>query len=137
DNEIRSIELLVDEAKAGDATLGIPRPDVARDHPDLTGAGKSGFVFQKELGRTFEGYHRLTVIIRSIGGTIRRTELPLLAASPTGAAASVDDPTIKLVVDLPRIEGARVPETIRRNLQIEGWALTPDGVASIDVSIDS
>jgi O-antigen biosynthesis protein len=138
---IQSIKILVDTIEAGEAELGRPRPDVERNHPTIATAGRSGFYFRKELGRRFSGYHRLAVIIRSTDGATRSTQILVRAVSarrhkPDRTPKIDDDQSLKLLVDSPRVVDGRVLQTIQGRLQIEGWALAREGVASIDILVD-
>jgi ADP-heptose:LPS heptosyltransferase/GT2 family glycosyltransferase len=55
---------------------------------------------------------------------------------PAETEKSEDDSPLKLTVDLPQVIDGKVLGVVRGSLQIEGWALARDGVASVDVSVD-
>jgi ADP-heptose:LPS heptosyltransferase/GT2 family glycosyltransferase len=131
---VESVAILVNASCAGEAELGLARPDVASNYPAIAQALRSGFALRAELGAPFEGEHTVTAVITTAARRTRQTEVRVGAAAPR--MASIDEPSLKLYVDRPAIVDGRVPETIRGALQIEGWALAQEGVASIEVSID-
>ncbi|HEV2303094.1 MAG TPA: glycosyltransferase family 9 protein [Stellaceae bacterium] len=137
---VAGVEFYLDGALVGAASLGFERPDIASAHPRMAGAERAGFRLEKDLGRPFEGTARLLVLVNGVGNDMRWAEIevePLAAPHPEGdTAAGSEEESIKLFVDWPPLSGKRAAETIRGGLQIEGWALARDGVASIDVSID-
>ena len=137
---IRRIEVLVDAIRAGDAEHGLPRPDVGQDHPTVAAAARSGFKLERELGRTFEGHHLVTVIVHDGDGARRQAELPVRAGTAPRPAPSAmpepEDESLRLFVDVPKIVSNRAVQVVRDSLRVEGWATAPEGVHSVVVSVD-
>ena len=62
DGAIRAdIEVLVDGRVVGQSLYGLPRPDVANAHPDVTNAMESGFQMNLDTTRFTNGQHTLAV----------------------------------------------------------------------------
>lgn len=138
---VAGVEFYLDGVLVGTADLGFGRPDVAAAHPGMAAAERAGFRLEKSLGRPFEGTARLLVLVNGVGNDMRWEEievevLPVPAGETGETAESDDEDAIKLFVDRPELSGKSALKPVGGGLQIEGWALARDGVASIEVSID-
>ena len=71
DAGISSIEVYIDEALAGTAEPGLPRPDVADALPEVAGSGVSGFAGRIRIADTEPGHHGVQVVIRDGGASVR------------------------------------------------------------------
>ncbi len=58
---LADIEVMLDGAVLGQAVYPLPRPDVANDHPDVTGAFKSGFQLALDSSKFTDGEHTISV----------------------------------------------------------------------------
>ena len=127
---LKSIEIDLDGVHVGEARLGFPRPDVAADHPGISLARTSGFEFRDKVRRVEPGEHRVALTFRTgAGGTIVR-EL----TTTTKTASSLAE--IQINVDSPATAGGAFVHRIRRMLLIEGWAVSRNGIAAVDVFLD-
>ena len=135
------IAVLFDGHEIGDAEIGIERPDVGNRFPTLAHARRGGFSFRHALSAVNEGEH-LVVLRRRSGGGDTDILLPVLAVPGSGLDAAVDasprswSEDLQLSIDLPRLVGGTVVAPIRGNLEVVGWALARQGVASINIAID-
>jgi ADP-heptose:LPS heptosyltransferase/GT2 family glycosyltransferase len=73
---------------------------------------------------------------RQVAPDVRPATREVSPPLPAETEKSGNHSSLKLTVDLPKIIDGKVLGNIRNSLQIEGWALARDGVASVDVSID-
>ena len=131
-----SITVLLDGHALGEADVGGERPDVGNHLPTLVHARKSGFAFHGMLDEPIEGEHLVTLVVRGTNGEKREIPLPVLARDfATERVGGLGD-VLKISVDSPALIGGAVASPVRGNLEISGWALAKDGVASIEVSVD-
>jgi ADP-heptose:LPS heptosyltransferase/GT2 family glycosyltransferase len=146
---IESIAVFVDDLEAGQAKIGLERPDVANVHPTLQHARNSGFTFGAQLGQSFRGGHAVNLKVRSVAGELREISTPVAALdrpdappaapiAPTAPSATPEgDADLKLYLDSPRLTEGMAAMPVRNSLAVSGWALSRNGVASVDIDIDN
>jgi GT2 family glycosyltransferase len=133
--------ILLDGIEIGGAETGIERPDVGNRFPTIAHARRAGFSFKRGLSAVSEGEH-LVILRHGMAGGDTDILLPVLAVTGGGLDAAVDATfrseigDLRLNIDLPQSAGGAVVTPIRGNLEIVGWALARQGVASIDIEID-
>lgn len=74
---VKSVEIQVDGAPPQLAHLGGPRPDVARLHPDVKDAARSGFSLHIDSASLENGPHNLRIRAVSAAGQVRELEIPV------------------------------------------------------------
>ena len=125
----------------GLAEIGRDRPDVGNLFPALPHARRSGFMFRQMAHAVTEGEHMVVLRLRS-GGTEAEIPLPVLARAGRARQIVVEQPSsnegesLKLNIDLPLIVAGAMANSVRGNLEIAGWAVARNGVASIDIAVD-
>jgi hypothetical protein len=60
---VERVEIFVDGALRGTATLGLPRPDVAARFPGYPGVATAGWTFSLDVTELSDGFHHLQVIV--------------------------------------------------------------------------
>jgi hypothetical protein len=60
---VERVEIFVDGALRGIATLGLPRPDVAASFPGYPGVATAGWTFSLDVTELSDGFHHLQVIV--------------------------------------------------------------------------
>lgn len=87
---IERVEIWVDGQRAGDATLGFSRPEVATDHPGLPGFDSAGWTFALDTRGLSDGPHQMqVVVVDDLGRGTMVGERPFLVEnSPFGPALS-------------------------------------------------
>jgi hypothetical protein len=68
---IESVSLYVDRAFVANCSLGLPRLDVAKVYPHMSGSGSSGWSTTLDSSNVPPGWHELIVQARSKSGTTR------------------------------------------------------------------
>ncbi len=129
---LKSIEIRLDDIYLGEARLGVPRPDVAADHPNILLARTSGFEFRRTVRGVGPGEHRIALTFRTPSDRILTREL----TTSTQTAASAQRANIQMNIDSPAIADGALVRPIRRMLSIEGWAVARNGIAAVDVYLD-
>jgi ADP-heptose:LPS heptosyltransferase/GT2 family glycosyltransferase len=149
-----------------DVKIGISRPDIAKAHPDYTGAAQAGFALIHELDEDIPaGPAVLRLQATDTRGLTRQSILPLaipaplwleagarprpaglipreaLAALNTPAALPLrEDPgapsAIRLDLDRPELDAGTARETVRGAFTIAGWAVARNGIECIDILCD-
>jgi ADP-heptose:LPS heptosyltransferase/GT2 family glycosyltransferase len=135
------LSVLLDGNEIGDAEIGIERPDVANQFPTLAHARRAGFSFRHRVPAVSVGEHLITLRHR-MGSEEADILLPVpaLTASPIEAQPDTlpvaGNEDLLLSIDLPKLADGSVVAPVRGNLEIAGWALARQGVASVDIAID-
>ncbi len=134
---VAAIALMLDGAAVGTATLGGDRPDVGTAFPALRHARNAGFQFHGRVAETCAGDYALRL---DIAGAQSERRVMLLAVTAAGRNAEVAAPApisgIRCYLDAPAITDGRVGEPVRGFLSLSGWALSPAGIAGIEVFVD-
>jgi ADP-heptose:LPS heptosyltransferase/GT2 family glycosyltransferase len=127
---LKSIGVLLDGVRVGEARLGLPRPDVAADHPDISLALTSGFEFREKIRPIEPGEHRIGLTFRT---NADRTMVRELTSATLSASSSSE---IQINVESPAILDGAFVHRVRRMLSIEGWAVARNGIAAVDIFLD-
>ena len=131
DGAVRRVELLIDDAVAGEAVLGLRRPDLPAD----ARPGHAGWHVDLNVRDLAEGSHRLTArAYDNVGGSLLldRSASILVTrnrGAPEGAVESIRDAAT----------GAAGPVPQYGVLRIDGWAIDEEQGAPVDrviVSLD-
>ncbi len=145
---VTGVSVLLDGAPVGDATLGLPRPDVGEAFPAIPSARFAGFrLTAQALGAASAGHE---VTIRARNGLDDQTEQrqtvtaqDILRDAPAdadeqagGQPARPDAAAFKFQLDNPALVDGIVTQPITGRLTIEGWVLGRDGIEGIDVFLD-
>ncbi|MBG9388178.1 glycosyltransferase family 9 protein [Caenimonas aquaedulcis] len=133
---ISSIEIFVGDAKVGEATAVLPRPDVADEYPEAAQGPNCGFEFRGAVGRPLEGPQHVSVRVRSNSGeevTARRTVEVEATARPAAVAGAS---AIRLHLDAPESADGVVRGKVDDRLTVIGWAVGQAAIASVTVYFD-
>ncbi len=150
---IATIEVTLDEARLGEATLGLERPDVGNHHPTIADAETGGFAFHghasgREAGaeaallltlRSYAGESeelRQTLVVEPLPAAQAAAPPPAAPAAPAASSSVAENDAIRLSIDSPTLTEGEAREPVRGMLAIAGWALARDGLDRIDVSLD-
>ena len=136
---IDTVALVLDEIAMGEAETGLEREDVGEAFVTIPMARRSGFQFVGPLpARPAGGEHLLRIIVRNGLGEERAETVALaVQAAPEPAPTQAPPaPEIRLEIDGPLLAGDTVAEPVGTRLTIEGWAVSHDGIATIDVLLD-
>ena len=87
---VTKIEIQMGSEAPFSASYGLPRPDISRSFPLMTGAGKSGFVATVDTCVLPDGLHVLTVRAHSKSGETAEQRIPLLVDHQHGFANEYD-----------------------------------------------
>jgi N-acetylmuramoyl-L-alanine amidase len=118
-NGVSKVDVLVDGADVGQATLGDARPDVQKAFPDYNN-GNAGFHFTFDTTQFSDGQHTVTVRETSTNGS-----------TVTLSPRTVNISNVKFSVESP-VAGT----TLSGTKTVSGWFLDSSGVAKIDVLVD-
>jgi len=132
---ISKIEVGVGEGLAGLADTSLERPDVGNIFPLIPESGHSGFRFAKALKGKFKGEHKVWLRFHTADGRSKVRTLGVQTRTAQGTAADPATRGITYYIDSPIIKGG-VAEPVKTNLTLAGWAFSPGGITSIDVTID-
>jgi ADP-heptose:LPS heptosyltransferase/GT2 family glycosyltransferase len=134
---VERIEVELDGHPAGRAETGLDRPDVGNQFPATPGARTAGFWFSGSF-RPCEGDHVIRLIVRGKAG-----EIQLYHRSVSAGAGAITLPPerkpqhdIRCYLDTPVIVDGKANETVRGFMSLVGWAISPNGIAGVDVRID-
>ncbi|MDE2516505.1 MAG: glycosyltransferase [Rhodospirillales bacterium] len=145
---IRAIEILLNDTPIGQAELGLPRPDVGAEYPDIPMAAQAGFRFHAQCAPPGDREMHIRVIARNPLDDIRAedhrappvdTAPPLPAAStPADAAPPPPEPgdEFRFELDSPALSGDAASQPVTGRLTIDGWILARSGVVAMDVLLD-
>jgi len=76
---IESVSTYVDRTFVSSSATGLPRPDVAKAYPNVSGSDKAGWVLTLDTASFSPGWHELTVQARSKEGAVRDlASIPLM-----------------------------------------------------------
>ncbi len=134
--EVERIEVSLDGAPLGEAQIGGHRPDVAKSHPAIPTAARSGFTFRATVEELAAGEHEASLAIFTRQGDrfVRRLTAATQIARDSARAADRQD--IRLFIDSPKVVDGELVEPVRRMLAIEGWAVARHGVAAVELFLD-
>jgi ADP-heptose:LPS heptosyltransferase/GT2 family glycosyltransferase len=143
---VDSITLTLGAHDAGQAEIGLDRPDVGNRFSSIPSARRAGFRFSVALPARFEGEHILQLTVRGMAGEQHSVLQPVRAlgvqeapAEPqtTGAVqADADAEKIKFYLDIPAVRDGRALEPVRGFMVMNGWAISRAGIDAIEVSVD-
>jgi ADP-heptose:LPS heptosyltransferase/GT2 family glycosyltransferase len=123
---VERIELVAGGVRLGDAKYGLPRPDVAADHPEFPGAGLWGFAFAGPIDERARQAEQVVVVAHIQGQAGKAASLA--AITRIGLAASPAD-ALRFYCDVAALydDGA---------VELAGWAAHVEEVSGIEVSLD-
>jgi SAM-dependent methyltransferase len=132
---VRGVSVWLDGQRVGDAELGLERPDVAREHPEWSGAERSGFRCRFETTLTPPLPRTAGLAVVAEDGEGRRVEERRMVQAveespPPPMAGSLDIPMVRQPQDPASEAGWASP------LVVYGWAVDTEGVDRIDVLLD-
>jgi ADP-heptose:LPS heptosyltransferase len=142
---LASLIVYLGDRALGVADRGLARPDVAAAFPDYPGAQESGFVFAAAVAGEQAGPASIRVQATDAAGRQRQAIMPVnIPATSHGrrrrsASAGPALPAaahMRLEVDKPSLDGDVALAPARGALTISGWAVAPEGVASVAAFCD-
>jgi ADP-heptose:LPS heptosyltransferase/GT2 family glycosyltransferase len=134
---VERIEIGVDGATLGEATLGGERPDVAKAYPEIASARASGFRWRGRMSLQPGRRARIALRVSTRAGSMFAREREVeVEASKAPAAAPREGGEIRLNIDSPPIVAGAFVQPVGRSLTLEGWAAGRDGIAAIEVFLD-
>ncbi len=139
---IAGIEVELGGVSLGFATCGGDRPDVGNHFPQIPSARSAGFRFAGGGLQPVSGEQIVRVIVRGNEGEAKISLLPVLAAPVTGASSVGQDGGngIRFYLDSPLYTGTDAGnvarETVRGFMSLAGWALSPVGIAGVEILVD-
>lgn len=137
---IAAIRIEVDGQAVGDAEIGIDRPDVGNNFPNIPSARRAGFRFDLKTGCSWEGEHLVRIVACGTGGEERAILQPALAGAASGAGSKAlpggETEHLKFYLDVPAVQGAHAIEKVRGFMLLNGWAFARTGIAGIEVFVD-
>jgi hypothetical protein len=120
---ITSVQVKVDGTVVGNATYGLPRPDVCGVYPGRPGCPNVGFTSALDTTRLTTGAHILSLVATDTDGTPDSGTWTVTIQVASPPAVFVDSPT----------SGAAVTGAIT----ISGWALDhTSAIGSVQVKVD-
>ncbi len=123
---IQAVEIHVPGVGRGEAQYGLPRADVAAEHPDRPEALASGFQFMASLAQAAVDVTRIQVVVRTQDGV--GATLTVLVAQAMRAAPTFDG-SLQFYSDrLALFEDGEV--------EISGWAAHAGEVDRIEIRLD-
>ena len=136
---LKSVSLSLDGSIAGEAKIGLSRPDVGNTYPRHRTARTSGFAFKAAMAGTWEDEHLVSLHATDIHGSVAEFPLPLRVTpvpqvQPQQSGHTSDK--YKFYLDSPVLDAGKAVNILRSNLHINGWATARGGVKSIDIEID-
>ena len=123
---IGSVQVLVDGAKAGNATYGSTRPDVCAAYPGRPGCPNVGFSYALNTATLSAGSHTIMVLATGTDSPTN-TGSASVAIVVSGTALSTSP---SVFIDCPK-----TGSTVSGTLAIQGWAI--DNVSGIGTAIGS
>ena len=136
---IDTVALVLDGIAMGEAETGLEREDVGEAFVTIPMARRAGFRFVGPLpAPAAAGEYLLRIIVRNGLGEERAETMALaVQAAPEPVPPQAPPaPEIRLEIDGPLLAGDSVAEPVGTRLTIEGWAVSHDGIATIDVLLD-
>ena len=136
-----AISVWLDDVEIGRAKISLERPDVGNRFPTLPHARQAGFDFCG-CGPAINAGEHLVVLRHRAGGEDTDVLLPVLASpalqvsTRTSTAVDVLNTQVLLHIDRPQIQESVGFVPIRGDLEVIGWSLARDGIASIDIAVD-
>jgi fibronectin type 3 domain-containing protein len=124
-SSVSKIEVLVDDAVAGEAKYGYSRPDVSTVYPDYKNAN-SGYVYLLDTTQLSEGVHTITVRETGMDGNETTLKPHTFIVSRTYQLLPIG------YIDVPTSD-----KTLSGEIKVSGWALDKAGVSKIEILIDS
>jgi ADP-heptose:LPS heptosyltransferase/GT2 family glycosyltransferase len=135
---IDHIDIAIDDEPAGAAEIGFDRPDVGNQFPSVPAARRAGFRFCRDLGKRCEGEHLLRVSAFGKAGEMEVHHRLLRAAAEIVAPPLAPYPqrAIRCYLDTPPVADGMAGEKVRGFLSLAGWAISPCGIAGVEVFVD-
>ncbi|MBA2520672.1 MAG: glycosyltransferase family 2 protein [Chloroflexia bacterium] len=125
---IARVEALIDDELTGALGYGLPRPDIAATHPGYPDGDHGGFSGDIALTDLRPGPHELCIRISDQQGRYADATTTIELAAPVRH----EDRVIGHC-DYPK-PGSRT--TVRQQLTVRGWALSPHGIRAIQAFVD-
>jgi len=139
---IATITAQIEGETVGRAQLGRERPDVGNHYPTIPSARLAGFRLAGRTSVRVTGERVLRLLVCGQQGEEREILLPVLATPSLSQQQAGEDggAGIRFYLDTPTLAagetGQIATETVRGFLSLAGWALSPAGIAGIEVFLD-
>ncbi|WP_160674324.1 Ig-like domain-containing protein [Clostridium sp. C8-1-8] len=118
---MKSVGVYLDDMFKGYATLGDMRPDVAAAYPGYPNGDRSGYKYTVDTANLSPGSHTIKVVGNGADGTSKANTVSFNYYIRS-AMYQIDEPS----------NGSNITS----DFAIRGWALSPSGVKSVELSID-
>ncbi len=129
---MRAINVTLDTVPMGEARYGLPRTDIGSLHSSYPNAGSSGFALVGQLAADLpEGPSFVRVQAVDAAGQARQTIMPVVLppAVVSQPAPGAGPNTVQGACERSSLDS-------KGKLELEGWAVSDTGVASVDVELD-
>ena len=139
---IAAVSVCLDGEMVGNAELGLPRPDVGEQYPDVPQARHSGFRLKLQTIVTALGDHHIDIRVHNRLDDIEDLEIVVTATDLASAGtqlnlnSSADGQEFRFALEHPVVIDGAVPQPVNGRLTIEGWAVARTGIEAIDVFFD-
>ncbi len=143
---IVQVRVLLDDREVGLAATGHERADVGHSFPDIPMSHFSGFRFEKYIGGSVAGEHRIRIVVRSMHDREEEAGIavvaePVLAGEPPpepGPYALTERQAreFRFELDSPAISNGVAAALVTGRLTIDGWLLTQSGIAKFQIFLD-
>lgn len=118
---VKKIDVLANDELVGQATIGIPRPDVARVFPTHKGSDKSGFTFNLDISKYNNKPLKISLQATGNNGEVFTSSFII----------NIDKPSPILYIDEPNFN-----MNYKGIVKIRGWTLGYSPIQAIEVMVD-
>ena len=119
-SSVKEVDVYIDGAYKGKATIGISRPDVNKAYPSYK-SSNSGYKYTLDINQISYGSHAITVKSLGKNGSIGTNSVKV-NVNKLAQLLTVDSPSNNL--------------NILNTLNVSGWTLNASGVKEVDVYVD-
>ncbi len=124
-NGVKKVQVYLDDVYTADATIGLPRADVDRNHPGYTGGVNSGYSASLTLPTLSGGTHTIKVVSTGNDGSVATGVINITKASEENTPGIVN-------IDTPNYSQVQSDQ-----ITVSGWSLDLNGIKSVQVSVDN
>jgi ADP-heptose:LPS heptosyltransferase/GT2 family glycosyltransferase len=149
---IGQVRVLLDDEEVGLATSGHERKDVGSLYGAIRMAHLSGFRFERDLGRSYQGEHEVRILVCGAQGGVGERRVAVVATAVTATRVAVVLPTgkrrtgvvasaeqaeeFRFELDSPALLNGAMVDPVTGRMTIEGWLLTRSGIADFKIFLD-
>ncbi len=127
---MRAVTASLGEAGLGEATHGLPRPDIARVHPGYGNAGQSGFALVHHLPPDLPaGPGFVRVQAEDEMGQTRQAIVPVVLPTPPAHEDEGRSGAIRCACDIATLSASGA-------FEVGGWAFAAEGDAVVEIALD-